>query len=96
MQDAFASYPELKDLLTSTPWCELDSKLLDGLVGAVEAGLRYNKFIMPPVTVIKKQIKVFIYYICVLMLNISSNVPHVQNYYSMRQSSKKIETYEEM
>ena len=45
---------------------------------------------VPPV---KKQIKVFIYYI---MLNISSNVPHVQNYYSMRRSSKKIETDEEM
>ena len=46
-----------------------------------------------PVTEIKKQIKVFIYYI---MLSISSNVPHIQNYYSMRRSSKKIETDEEM
>ena len=62
----------------------------------MEAGLRYNKFTVPPVTVIKKRIKVFIYYVCVLMLNISSNVPHVQNYYSMRRSSKKIETDEEM
>ena len=43
-----------------------------------------------PVTEIKKQIKVFIYFI---MLNISSNVPHVQNYYSMRRSSKKIEQW---
>ena len=51
---------------------------------------------VPPVIEIKKRIKVFIYYICVLMLNISSNVPHVQNYYSMRRSSKKIETDEEM
>ena len=48
---------------------------------------------VPPVTEIKKQIKVFIYYI---MLSISSNVPHIQNYYSMRRSSKKIETDEEM
>ena len=57
LQDAFASYPELKDLLTSTPWCELDSKLLDGLVEAVVAGLRYNKFTVPPVSVITKRIK---------------------------------------
>ena len=62
----------------------------------MEAGLCYSKFTVPPVTVIKKRIKVFISYICVLMLNISSNVPHVQNYYSMRRSSKNIETDDKM
>ena len=56
----------------------------------MEAGLRYSKFTVPPVTVIKKRIKVFIYYICVLMLNISSNVPHVQNYYSMDEAAKRL------
>ena len=62
----------------------------------MEAGLRYNKFTVPPVTVIKKTNKGIHVLHLLLMLNISSNVPHVQNYYSMRQSSKKIETDEEM
>ena len=52
----------------------------------MEAGIRYSKFTVPPVTVLKNEY----YYICVLMLNISSNVPHVQNYYSMDEAAKRL------